>query len=98
MKKFALMGVFVAVVAAISVVFSAGVASADPGNGNGAIVQHNAYGSGSCFVLGSGTTPGPWIIDDCVVNIVTTPSGVVNETLRGTVDPLTPPPSSAFTG
>jgi hypothetical protein len=95
-RTLALRGALVAVVATIAIVFGVGAAGADPGNGNGAVVQHNAYGPITCSVTdGLG---GFWLIDNCTANIVTTPDGTVNESLKGTVDPLTPPPSSAFTG
>jgi hypothetical protein len=93
-KKFVLAGVVVAAVAVTAGSVGASSATADPGNG--AIIQHNAYGVSFCFVLdGNG---GYWFIDNCVFDIVTSPDGTVNETLKGTVDPSTPPPTHAFTG
>ena len=94
-KRLALVGAVVAVATTIAIVFGVGAAGAAPGNGNGAIVQHNAYGAGECIVFGPSQY---WLIDNCVFNIVTAPNGTVNETAKGTVDPMTPPPSSAFTG
>jgi len=96
MRKLAARASLVAVIATCGLVVGQSVAGADPGNGNGAVVQHNAYGAITCSVFDGVSTF--WQIDNCTFNIVTTPSGVVNETVKGTVDASTPPPSSAFKG
>ncbi|WP_145978613.1 hypothetical protein [Granulicoccus phenolivorans] len=74
----------------------AGAAFAAPGNGQGATVQHDAYGAIMCnFLDESGTF---WPITDCHVNIVMTPSGKVNETISGTLAPSITPPTRAMRG
>src|SRR5215831_19386983 len=96
MRKFVLFASLVGALVALSI--GVGSAGAAPGNGNGAVVQRDAYGNifTTCFVSDGGSSF--WQIDNCTFDIVTTPSGNVNETVKGTVDASTPPPSSAFKG
>lgn len=74
----------------------AGAGSAFAAPGNGATVQHDAYGATTCnFLDETGTF---WGVTDCHVNIVTTPSGRINQTLSGTLDPAATPPTRALHG
>jgi hypothetical protein len=83
LRRFTVLMSAAAAIAACAVVFGAGVAGADPGNGNGASVQRDPYGTPhTCFVVD--TNSNSWTFD-CTIHIVISPSGRVNETLIGSI-------------
>jgi len=83
-----------AAIAACAVVFGAGVAGADPGNGNGASVQRDPYGTPhTCQVFDS--SGNQWLFD-CTIHVVISPNGKVNETVIGTVTGGSALPSKAI--
>jgi hypothetical protein len=59
-------------------------AGADPGNGNGAIVQRDPYGNPHYCAAWNQSFTAFWVFQ-CTIQIVTTPSGTVNEYLKGPV-------------
>jgi hypothetical protein len=85
MRKLALFASVVAVIATCGVLFGTSVAGADPGNGNGASVVRDPYGNIYCNTI---DTSGNVWTGPCDIQIVTTPNGTVNETLKFAVDPL----------
>lgn len=82
-------------VGAIAVCTAAvGTGTASAGNGHGAVVQKNPYGTPLiCNVVTAGLAQ-VWDFE-CTIHIVTTPSGTVNETLKGSVVGGSPLPSQA---
>jgi hypothetical protein len=83
MRKLVVLASLVAAIAASALVVGAGGAGADPGNGNGAVVQRDPYGTPhTCFVVD--THGGFWTFD-CAIHIVTTPNGDVKEFLDGPI-------------
>jgi hypothetical protein len=75
-------------------VFAAVPAAADPGNGNGAVVQRDPYGTPwTCFVFD--TSGNNWTFD-CTIQVVITPNGTVNEFLKGTINGGAALPSTAI--
>lgn len=91
--RLALLGVLVTVVVGV---VGTGFAAADPGNGNGATVVRDPYGSPLYCNVYDATFTNIWIFQ-CTIQVVTNKNGVVEEWLKGTVDPAfsSPLPSQA---
>lgn len=90
----AMLALAVAMIATGAVIFGTGLASADPGNGNGAVVQRDPYGTPhTCFIV---DTNGHFWTFDCTIQVVITPNGTVNEYVNGTINGGDAPPAKAI--
>jgi hypothetical protein len=94
MRKLTPLVATAAAIAACAVLFGAGVAGADPGNGNGAVVQRDPYGVPHTCILFD--TNGHFWTFDCTIQVVITPKGTVNEFLKGPINGGDSPPASAI--
>lgn len=94
LRRFTVVMSAAAAIAACAVVFGTGVAAADPGNGNGAVVQRDPYGAPHTCILFD--THGSFWTFDCTIQVVTAPDGTVNEFLKGPITGGSAAPSTAI--
>jgi hypothetical protein len=90
MKRFTVSIALLAVVASLAIVFGAGVAGADPGNGSGASVTR--VNPNTCYLfLNGGLVPFA-----CTYQRVSNPSGNIQYNVKGIIDASTFSTDQAF--